>query len=544
MKSFRACFSSLLKRLRPLSGRVTVSGLAGVGEVAASLAFVWASKNAVDVATGSVPGSFGRAVGLFIGIVLIRTLFRVFSSYWQGYIVVKTQNETRQRTFSHVMRSIWTGRERFHSGDTVNRLEQDISVTTDFLCVTLPDVAVTVLQLIAAAVYLFTLQPGMAWILIFIMPVAVLGSMLFFRRMRRLTGEIRALDSRVQGHIQENLQHRVLVLTMQGTVKVMEKLGWLQRDLQKKTVVRLNYSAISRTFMSLGFASGYALAFLWGANGLRDGSVTYGMMVAFLQLVGQVQRPVAEITRQIPSFIRALSSEERLMELTEMTLEENAPDVRFEGAPGIRISGLSYSYPDSGRPILSDVNFDFKPGEMTVVCGPTGVGKSTLVRLILALLKPDSGSVELYGDGKTAPAGVPTRCNFMYVPQGNSLMSGTVRENLLMAAPDADGEALKEALHCAAADFVLELPEGLDTPCSEVGSGLSEGQAQRIAIARSLLRPGGVLILDEASSSLDEATEKELLERLNKAYKGSKTIICITHRMAAVSFADAMLKLG
>lgn len=533
-----------MRQLCPVAGKVAVSGVAGLVEVGCTLAFIWTSKHVVDIATGASDGSLGKGVALFVAIIAIQVFCRVFASYWQGLIVVRTQNESREKVFAHVMRSTWTGREKFHSGDTVNRLEQDISTVTDFLCVNLPEFLITLVQLVAATVYLFMLAPKMAWVLIFIMPAAVLGSMLFFRKMRRLTGEIRAVDSKIQGHIQENLQHRVLILTLQGAEKVMEKLGWLQTDVENKTIKRLNYGAVARGFMQFGFSAGYAVAFLWGVFGLRDGSISYGTMVAFLSLVGQVQRPVANMTRHIPAFIRALSSQERLMELSEMPLEDCGEDVVFPLAPGVLVSGLSYAYPDSGRMVFEGLDFDFKPGTMTAVVGPTGAGKSTLIRVILALLEPSDGSVSLYGDGFKVRSGVRTRCNFMYVPQGNSLMSGTIRENLLLGRPDATEEDLRNALHLAAADFVFSLPDALETACSEVGSGLSEGQAQRIAVARSLLRPGGVLILDEATSSLDAETELELLERLSAHYKGTKTIICITHRPAATSYADAVLRLG
>lgn len=546
MLPFRSCLAALMRRLRgPLLARVLLSAVAGIVEVAASLGFVWASKNVIDAATGSVAGAFRPAVILFVGLAFLRTLFRILIPYWQGFILVLTQNQMRRDTFSHVMRSVWTGRERFHSGDTINRLEQDISVISDFLCICLPDLFVTGVQLVAAAWFLLSLAPaGVAWTLILIMPLAVAGSLAFFRKTRRLTGQIRALDSSIQGHMQENLQHRVLILTLQGAGKVLRRLGLLQDELKGKTVSRLNYSAFSRSFMNLGFICGYSLAFLWGASGIKDGTVTYGVMVAFLQLVSQVQRPVADIARNVPAFIRALSSEERLMELGELSLEDEGEDIVLSGAPGIRLENLSFSYPDQGRDVISGLDFDFKPGTMTVVMGPTGVGKSTLIRLILALLRPSSGSVRLYGSvSGDVPAGVRTRCNFLYVPQGNSLMSGTIRENLLLANPDAGEEELHKALHMAAADFVEELPGGLDSSCSEVGSGLSEGQAQRIAIARALLRPGGVIILDEATSALDEKTESEVLSRIAGEYLPGKTIICVTHRAAALSYADAVLRL-
>lgn len=531
--------------LRPVRWKVAVSGLIGLMEVATSLTFVWMSKRVVDIATGEIQKPLMTWVLVLLGVMFLQVVLRVAARYWEGLVVVKTQNSIRAGVFGDVMSSTWNGRERYHSGDTVNRLEEDIRVVCDFICVTVPDFFITVMQLIAASVFLFALSPSLAWILLLIMPVAVVGSRLFFRKMRKLTGEIRAVDSRIQGHMQENLQHRVLVKTLVGTPRVLSRLSDMQEDVCSKTVRRLRYGAVSRSFLQLGFASGYALVFLWGVFGLRDGTLGYGTMVAFLQLVGQVQRPVANIASQIPAFIRALSSEERLLELLEMPAEQDGEPIALSGVPGVRLEGLCFSYEGAQGKVINSLDFDFRPGTMTAILGPTGVGKSTLVRIIVALLSPDSGKVVLYSeDGKEVESCVRTRCNFMYVPQGNSLMSGTIRENLLMAKADASEEELREALHLAAADFVHDLPDGLDSTCAEVGSGLSEGQAQRISIARALLRPGGILVLDEATSALDAETEQNLLQRIADRYKGTKTILCITHRPAATSYADAVLTLS
>ena len=250
------------------------------------------------------------------------------------------------------------------------------------------------------------------------------------------------------------------------------------------------------------------------------------------------------IALQVPAFIRALSSEDRLLDLVNAVQEEEGSDIVLDGAPGVRVEKLTFTYEGIHKSVVRSLDYDFKPGSMTAIIGSTGAGKSTLVRVIMALLKPDSGSITLYDGTHEVPSGVRTRCNFMYVPQGNSLMSGSIRENLLLAKPDATEAELHEALHLAAADFVYELQDGLDTVCAEIGAGLSEGQAQRIAIARALLRPGGILVLDEATSALDADTELELLERLGARYRGTKTILCITHRPAATSYADGVLKLG
>lgn len=533
---------------RPLRAKVLVSCLIGVARVAASMAFVWVCKALVDIATGVKDSPIGTYVAIMAGIMLVQIVTNVAASWWEGMIVTRTQNSTRASLFAHVLGSEWHGREAFHSGDMVNRLEEDIRVVIDLLCTRVPDFIVTVVQLLAASTFLFLLEPSLLWVLLVLMPVAVIGSKMFFGTIRKLTSRIRAKDSEVQGLMQENLQHRVLVKTLGCTEAVMDKLGWLQKDLMDNTIKRLNYNAVARTFMRFGFMSGYAAAFLWGVFGIRSGAVTYGMMTAFLQLVGQVQRPVADISRHIPAFIHSLTSVERLLELTDLPLEPDDPDILFEDTPGIRVSDMSFAYddiPEGMEPqyIFEHFSYDFKPGTVTAIMGITGAGKSTLTRLVLALLRPTSGTVELYSGSTAVTACTATRANFRYVPQGNSLMSGSIRENLLLANPSATEEDMKEALHLAVADFVLSLPKGLDTICSEKGSGLSEGQAQRIAIARALLHPGGVLILDEATSALDSETESELLGRLSASLHGAKTILWITHREAITSIADSVLRI-
>ena len=540
MKNFRSCMKGMGAMLKPLRWRVAVGVGIGLVRIAASLAFVWICKRLVDIATGALDAPLGGSIGLMAGILVIQILSNVADSWWESYITVEAQNGFRHSVFSHVLRSTWNGREAFHSGDTVNRLEEDIRVVVDLLCSRLPSAIVTLCQLVAASLFLLTLSPNLSWILIVLMMAAVLGSRLFFRTLRRLTAAIRAKDSQVQAFMQENLLNRVVVLTLIGAERVLSRLGMLQRDVRDNTIRRTNYNAVARTFMGLGFLSGYAAAFLWGVFGIRSGAVTYGMMTAFLQLVGQIQRPIAELAHHVPAFIHSLTSVERLMELEELPLEEHGTPVRLEGAPEITIDHLTFGYDGQTEPVFKDFSCTFKGGEMIAITGHTGIGKSTLIRLILALLRPQEGSIRVGG----VAVSPDLRGNFMYVPQGNTLLSGTIRENLKLVAPEATDEQLREALELAAAEFVFDLKEGLDTLCSEKGGGLSEGQAQRIAIARGLLHSGGILVLDEATSAIDPATEERLLHNLSARFHGRKTILFISHREAVTSAADAVLNIG
>ena len=538
-KSFRECTAAAWRMSKAVRWRMGVSVVIGLVRIAASLGFVWMSKQLVDIATGLSTMPLATGIGLFAGILLLQIGTFIFSSWWESYTLVKTQNILRLQLFGHVLRSRWDGRERFLSGDTVNRLEEDIRVVADLVGSRLPGLVVTLLQLLAASAYLLILAPNLLWVLLILMFAAVFGSKLFFRQLRKLMTAIRTRESELQQVMQESLQHRILVLTLTNVERVLEKFGWLQADIEDNTRKRLNYNAVARGFMFLGFQAGHAAAFLWGILGILHGTVTYGTMTAFLQLVGQVQRPIAEFGRQIPAIITAVTSVERLMELEDLEEETREEPVRLEEAPEIVVSNLTYSYPGALEPVLKDFSCTFPAGCMSVIAGHTGIGKSTLLRLVMGLLKPQEGSVTL--DGITA--GPAIRGNFLYVPQGNSLLSGTIRSNLQLAHPKASEEEIKEALDTAVASFVYNLPHGLDTPCGETGSGLSEGQAQRIAIARALLHPGSVLILDESTSALDAQTEKALIDNLHRMYHGRKTILFISHRPAAMEVADQIVEI-
>ncbi len=540
MKDFRTCLKGFAPVLKNAGWKILVSILIGQVRIAASLGFVWICKRLVDIATGVCDAPLQANILLMAGIMATQVATNISASWWEHYINLHAKNDERKRVFAHVVKSVWNGREAFHSGDTINRLEDDIRTVVELICSKLPQTVVTICQLVAASIFMLSMAPRLMWVLVILMAVAIVGSRMFFKTMRRITAEIRAKDSEIQGYMQENLQNRPLVLTLIGAGRVLAKLGMLQSELSHSTVQRLNYGAVARGFMNVGILSGYASAFLWGIFGIRDGVVTYGMMTAFLQLVGQIQRPIADIAQHIPEFIQSLTSAERILELEEIPLENEQEDILAGDAPTIEVKDVTFSYPGQTKKVLNHFSHTFEGGSMTVITGPTGAGKSTLIRLILSLLRSESGEILIGGHS----AGVGTRCNFMYVPQGNTLMSGSVRDNLLLANENATEEQMKAALHTAVADFVFDLPEALETHCSEKGAGFSEGQAQRIAIARALLHRGGILILDEATSAVDPETERKLLENLSAGYHGKKTILFISHREAVTKVADASLAIS
>ncbi len=336
-RPFRTCAKALWRMSVPVRWRMLVSVLLGTVRIAVSLAFVWTSKHLVDIATKVSDDPLGAGIRLFAGVLVLQLCVVLFVNWWDAYSEVKSRNRLRMDTFAKVMSSRWDGRERFLSGDTVNRLEEDVRVVADLLIARLPGVVVTLLQLAAASAYLMTLAPNLLWVLLILMFSAVFGSKMFFRQIRSLMARIRARESELQQHMQESLQHRVLVLTLTNLDRVLEKFGWLQADIESNTRKRLNYNAVARGLMFLGFQAGHAAAFLWGAVGIMHGTVTYGMMTAFLQLVGQVQRPIAEFGRQVPAFIQAIASVERIMDLEELEQEPSSESVILEGAPAVEI---------------------------------------------------------------------------------------------------------------------------------------------------------------------------------------------------------------
>ena len=546
----------ILKTIRPFWMQVTAMMLCHIAVAACAIAFVYVSKVMVDNATamfaaqaagaaetvGTIWTNLGKWACAMIGIVVFRILLNSLRSYIQTKTDVKLRNRLRSRMFDQLLNTRHENSASLHTGDLVNRVFEDVRIVASAVSVSLPNTIGSCIQFAAALIFLLILDLRLAIVIAVILPVGIIGGKYITYRLRSLTHNIRNSDSKVQVHIQESIQHKTVIQTMDYVDNSSSELIDLQSDLYGNELKRVRFSIAARIIMALCMSGGHAIVFLWGVFGISTGAVTYGMMTAFLQLVSQLQRPLLEMSSSVPSLIHAIASVDRIIEIEEIPRDKADEARHLAGVPGIKIENVTYAYPESDTEIFTDFSHNFLPGSRTAIVGPTGIGKSTLIRLLLALLTPKKGSITIY-DNEEIPISASTRCNLVYVPQGNSLFSGTIRENLQMGDPQATDEKMWWALETSAADFVKELPSGLDSPCFEAGVGLSEGQAQRVAIARALLRPGKVLLLDEFSSALDTQTEDILMERLTKALP-DRTMIFITHRERIIEFCDSVLRLS
>lgn len=512
--------------------------------VLTDLAFVWITKFAVDIATkqnNSYPLSF--ALVLLGSIIILQISLNISSRWIRATLGVKAQNRMQRHIFEHLLDSKWKDMKKFHTGHLLNRIERDVNDVVNFLTESIPAFFNTIMQFLGAFAFLYIMDKKLACLIVLIIPFFIISSKLYIKKMRHLTHKVRETESRIQAIIQESLQHTLVIKTLERTQTTLEKLSGQQQQLRGDVVKKTYYSTITSTLTNVGFAVGYLVTFAWGTSSLYAGVITYGTLIAFVQLVAQIQSPVKQLTRFVSVFIGAFTATERILELENVPLEAKNQDIILTDEASISIRDLTFSYLPTSRKIFDHFHFEFPVRSITAILGETGSGKTTLIRLLLSLIAPTEGTLILTDkDGSSVEVSADTRCNFSYVPQGNTLLSGTVRSNLLMSNPEADEAALKEVLSLACADFIFSMPEGLDTLCGELGDGLSEGQAQRIAIARALLKPSPFLLLDEATSALDAETEKMVLKNIIAHYP-KRTMIFVTHRPEVLKYCTQTFKL-
>ena len=516
----------------------------GSTQVVLGLVMIWFSKQFIDVTirTGSNQEVI-MMVALLVSLVVTGILLRQLYYYMTTKANTFQSNSIRLHVFSSLFRRQMY-EDQLHSGDVTSRLSKDIDTVADVTTSLLPQFIVTGVQLTGAFLLMYSMDRRLSLALLIITPFVVGFGKLFAHRLRNMTLDIRQQESTIQMQVQEGMEHNAVLRSLGSEQWVTDRLSDMQDQLMGRVLRRTRFTVVTRLMLAFTFSLGYLMAFVWGGLQLRAGVITFGVMTSFLQLVGQIQHPILNMLNMMPQFFYAMASIDRLNELTTAPEQVSTTDAQqLAGPVGVVARDISFTYASGDRAVLSHFSHDFRPGSKTAIMGATGIGKTTLFRLMLAFIKPDSGEIAVFCNDKTLlPVDEHTRKHFVFVPQGNTLMSGSVRYNLQLARPEATDEELRQVLHVAMADFVYSLPNGIDTLLGERGVGLSEGQAQRIAIARGLLRPGGIMLLDEISSSLDEQTEHELFSRIFD-YCHDKTMIFITHRPAVSLLCDDVIRL-
>jgi len=518
----------------------TVAGLLIVG---LEFLFVWLTKQTIDIATGSSNiFSFRTAIILIVCTLLAQLLLGAYRSWVNAMLSVKASNKMQMDIFSQSLTAPWRKLMEFHSGDIINRIEKDVNVIVSLVTDTLPSFIIVCAQFIGAFIFLYLMDQTLALFVVIIIPFFLLIGKLYIKTMRRISRQVRKTDSLLQAQYQEGITNRVVIKTIPGgTWEIKHRVAATQQKLVDLVHLRARYSVTSNLVMNLGFSTAYLFTFIWGTYHLAQGLITYGALIAFVQLVAQIQRPARSLVKFIPDIINTLTSSERILEIKTSggspaeSATGQAPDLKPQTADiSISFRNVTFSYRPDGRKILDHFSYDFPAGSRTAIMGPTGQGKTTLIRLILGLIEPTEGTVEISNKRPTS---------FAYVPQGNTLFSGTIRDNLLLANPQATDAQLKEALRMAKADFVSRFKDGLSSQCGEHGVELSEGQAQRLCIARALLVDAPVLLLDEATSALDADTEATVLHNICTTLT-HRTIICVTHREKALEYCPRVLRLS
>jgi ABC-type multidrug transport system fused ATPase/permease subunit len=533
----KATLSFIRSIIRGFRLRIVLIVLLGLLGVFFSLAFVWCSKQVIDIATKAQEGELMHYALLLILLMALNILFRAMDIRLRRMTEVKLGNAIRYNLFSQLLYTRWQELSLLHSGDMLTRFIKDSDDVVNVMVNTIPVCIVAAAQFAGALVVLYILDPTLALILGVALPLIALFGRSYYRLMHKYTREVKESESQITSMVEENLQNQPVIRTFERQESQLGRLQDLQSRLHGSVYKRTGVSVVANLILGVAFSGGYLTAFLWGAYGLAKGTVTFGIMTAYLQLVGRIQRPLHDLLRLLPTLVTAKASIDRLIFLTGFAKEESGESLPLERNVTLMVDKLTFGYKGSAKPVLNEFSMMAKPGTMVALTGKTGAGKTTFVRLLLGLVKPDSGTIRIADETQSLDVSEQTRANFVYVPQGGSLFSGTIRENLLLGDPNADDAMLNQVLTTAAADFVFNLPEGVDTVLGQDGVGLSEGQAQRIAIARALLRKGNVLLFDEATSALDIETEKRFLHNL-KAGLQDRIAIFITHSEEVAAFCD------
>ena len=499
------------------------------------------TKRIFDIATKDSKGSLVFAGLTLFAIIAAQVVLSAVQSFLSAYANGKLTVSLRSYLFTSVLKKKYSSLASFHSGDILNRFTSGTEVVVSGAVSIIPSVTSMVTKIVTGIGAMLVLNPYLA-IIILLLGIAVpaIGRVIN-KRYKRLHKECQKTEGKTRAFLQECFENVVVIKSFVSEKPFKARLGSFMDENFKLKMKRTSVSVLAHICLYSFFTVGYYAVLVWGAGSIAAGTITYGTLMAFLQLISQLRAPLQNVSGIMPKYYSALASAERLMELEDLENEEPAlSEGKINALKSdflrLEVNNVSFSY--GGEEILENCSFTAEKGHITALTGESGSGKSTLFKLILGLYEPRSGSITVNGETEVDTS---IRGLFSYVPQGNMVLSGTVRDNITLCDPNIAEEKIINAAKAAEIyDYIAALPEGFDTVLSERGAGLSEGQLQRISIARALLNDAPVLLLDEATSALDEATETKVLGNIKNMT--DKTVIFITHRNTSLKVCDKIVR--
>ena len=523
----------------------------GVLGTAVSLIGSILSKYIIDAVTGFNTNGIIMALVFFVFMQLFQIVVRAISSRISAQVSIRVNQQITAQVYDKLLITDWEALSAYHSGDILTRVAGDVTTVSSSVLGWFPELLTRLLQFAGTLGVILYYDATLALLALLSAPVTLLMSRYVIKMMRHHNQKMRQLSSEMMVFNEETLQNIQLIKSFDRTDAYSQKHRQLQQRLRAASMDYNRFSVHKTTIMSLTGTMVALVCFCWAIYRLWSGYITYGTMTLFLQLSGSLTAAFGALAGLVPGAISAATAARRIMAMMELPVEDRSDAPAAESfaqkymSTSLRVEakGLSYHYED-GIPVLFDSDFVADAGQIVTFVGPSGEGKTTLLRLLLGIIRPQNGSLELCAeDGSRIDISASTRALFAYVPQGNTFFSGTVRENLQIIRPDATDVQLYDVLRLACAeDFIQVLPLGLDTPVREQGGGFSEGQLQRLCIARALLSNAPILLLDEATSALDIETEQKVLDNIMHSQKG-RTCIITTHRPSVLEISHRIYRI-
>lgn len=526
-----------IKRFLPaIIATALISAVTAVSYVVLALL----TKRVLDIATGDAAGNLAAAGAALFAVIALQVTAGACQSLLNAYTNGKLTMSLREYLFTAICKKKYEEISPYHSGDILNRITSDVDTVVSSSVTIIPNSVSIFTKIIAGLGAMVFMNPILALIILLLgVTVPAIGRFIS-KKYKYMHKECQRTEGRTRSFMQECFENIVVIKTFASEGPFIKRLQRYMDDNFKLKIKRTGISIAATISLYTFFTIGYYAVLLWGAGGLAKGALTYGTLMAFLQLISQLRAPLQNVSGILPQYYSAIASAERLTELeglrdeTSLLKSEDADKLKAD-FKSIEAKNLCFGY--GAKNILENCSFTAEKGDIIAITGESGSGKSTLFKLILGLYSPKSGSLTVNGE---IPTDASVRPLFAYVPQGNMVLSGSIRDNISLCNPDVDEESIINAAKAAEIyDYIAALPDGLDTMLSERGAGLSEGQIQRISIARALITEAPVLLLDEATSALDESTETRVLENIRRMT--GKTVLFITHRNTSLKACDKIM---